>query len=189
MIDPVDRASGERLAVHPALRLFPSRRQLGGLEIEHVLVGHGEGIHGEAGAPALREALGAQSGRRLGGSGSGSARTCDREVRSRHRRGPVRRRLKWAESRVQTPIQPRRGCRSSGRYDSRVPGERSELGLPGQGVADRLQAPTGPELDGSRAGAIARALGPLAAVQHRSENAEVGRRTLAFLAEHIVGPS
>lgn len=54
---PLFRASGERLAVHPVLRPFPPRRQLGGLEPEHVLVGHGEGIHGEA-AAALREALG-----------------------------------------------------------------------------------------------------------------------------------
>jgi hypothetical protein len=49
-------APGERLAVHPALRLRPPRRQLGGLEPEHLLVGHGGGIHGAA-AAALHEAL------------------------------------------------------------------------------------------------------------------------------------
>lgn len=54
---PLFRAPGEQAAVHPALRLFPPRRQLAGLEPEHLLVGHGEGIHGEAAAAALREAL------------------------------------------------------------------------------------------------------------------------------------
>lgn len=50
------RAPGERLAVHPALRPFPPRRRLAGLRPEHLLVGHGEGIHQEAGH-ALRDAL------------------------------------------------------------------------------------------------------------------------------------
>lgn len=54
---PLFRAPGERLGVHPALRLFPPRRQLAGLEPEHLLVGHGEGIHGEAAAASLRAAL------------------------------------------------------------------------------------------------------------------------------------
>lgn len=63
---PLFRAPGERLAVHPALRLFPPRHQLGGLEPEHLLVGHGAGVHGEAAAPALREAL-AGSRRRMPG--------------------------------------------------------------------------------------------------------------------------
>ncbi len=54
---PIFLAPGERLGVHPALRLFPPRRQLAGYAPEHLLVGHGEGIHGEAAAPALREAL------------------------------------------------------------------------------------------------------------------------------------
>lgn len=54
---PLFRAPGERLAVHPALRPFPPRRQLGALEPEHLLVGHGEGIHGAGAAVALREAL------------------------------------------------------------------------------------------------------------------------------------
>jgi hypothetical protein len=48
-------APGERLGVHPFLRLFPPR-SLGGLEPEHVLCGHGEGLHDDAGE-ALREAL------------------------------------------------------------------------------------------------------------------------------------
>ena len=51
------RARGEAFGVHPLLRLFPPRRALGGLEPEHVLVGHGEGVHGPEAAPALREAL------------------------------------------------------------------------------------------------------------------------------------
>lgn len=54
---PLFRVKGERLGVHPALRLFPPRRQLAGFEPEHLLVGHGEGIHGVVAAPALREAL------------------------------------------------------------------------------------------------------------------------------------
>lgn len=48
-------ARGERLAVHPLLRLLPPRR-LARFEPEVVLVGHGEGVHTEAGA-ALHEAL------------------------------------------------------------------------------------------------------------------------------------
>jgi hypothetical protein len=43
--------------VHILLRLTPPRRQLGGLAPAHLLVGHGEGLHGEGAAQALREAL------------------------------------------------------------------------------------------------------------------------------------
>ena len=50
------RAPGEALAVHPLMRLTPPRA-LARFAPEHILVGHGEGIHG-AGAPeALRRAL------------------------------------------------------------------------------------------------------------------------------------
>lgn len=35
---------GERLAVFPFVRLFPPRKQLGGLAVERVLVGHGGGV-------------------------------------------------------------------------------------------------------------------------------------------------
>jgi hypothetical protein len=49
------RAAGERLGVSPLLRLTPPRRLLA-VEPEHVLVGHGEGIHEDA-AAALREAV------------------------------------------------------------------------------------------------------------------------------------
>jgi hypothetical protein len=52
---PYYLAPDERLAVHPLLRLFPPV-QLGGLEPEHVLCGHGEGVHEDASA-AFREAL------------------------------------------------------------------------------------------------------------------------------------
>ena len=48
-------APGERLAVHPALRLFPPR-SLRGLSPERVLCGHGAGVHDGA-AEALDEAL------------------------------------------------------------------------------------------------------------------------------------
>jgi hypothetical protein len=50
------RGPGERLAVHPLLRLAPARR-LATLRPEHVLCGHGEGIHGPEAALALEEAL------------------------------------------------------------------------------------------------------------------------------------
>ena len=49
------RAPGERLGVSPLLRLTPPRRLLA-VEPDHVLVGHGEGIHEDA-AAALREAV------------------------------------------------------------------------------------------------------------------------------------
>ena len=49
------RAPGERLSVSPLLRLTPPRRLLA-VEPDHVLVGHGEGIHQDA-AAALREAV------------------------------------------------------------------------------------------------------------------------------------
>ena len=48
-------APGERLAVHPGLRLFPPR-SLRGLASERVLCGHGAGVHDGA-AEALDEAL------------------------------------------------------------------------------------------------------------------------------------
>lgn len=53
---PYYRAPGERLGVHPMLRLFPPRRALSGLTPERVLVGHGAGIADDATA-ALRDAL------------------------------------------------------------------------------------------------------------------------------------
>jgi hypothetical protein len=49
-------ARGERLGVHPLLRLFPPRRQLAGLAPASLLCGHGEGVLDDADA-ALREAL------------------------------------------------------------------------------------------------------------------------------------
>jgi hypothetical protein len=61
---PELRVGGERLALHPILRLAPPRRSLSGLEPRHILSGHGEGVHGDEAAPALREAL-ATARRRL----------------------------------------------------------------------------------------------------------------------------
>lgn len=43
--------------MHLFVRLFPGRDRLSRYEPEHLLVGHGEGIHGVVAAPALREAL------------------------------------------------------------------------------------------------------------------------------------
>lgn len=57
-------APGERLGVHPLLRLFPPRRALSGLEPQHIMFGHGEGVHGAEAPAALREAL-ATARRRL----------------------------------------------------------------------------------------------------------------------------
>ena len=58
-------ARGERLGVHPLLRLFPPRRRtLGRFEPEHILVGHGEGVHGPEAARVLEESL-ATARRRL----------------------------------------------------------------------------------------------------------------------------
>jgi hypothetical protein len=54
---PALRVDGEALAVHYLLRIAPPRPALGGLEPSHVLCGHGEGVHGDEAAPALREAL------------------------------------------------------------------------------------------------------------------------------------
>jgi hypothetical protein len=53
---------GERLGVHPLLRLTPPRR-LAELDADHVLCGHGAGVH-ERAAEAVREAL-AHARRRL----------------------------------------------------------------------------------------------------------------------------
>jgi glyoxylase-like metal-dependent hydrolase (beta-lactamase superfamily II) len=58
------RAAGERLSVHPLLRLTPPRAMSRGLTPRHVLCGHGEGIHGEEAAFHLEEAL-AASRRRI----------------------------------------------------------------------------------------------------------------------------
>ena len=49
------RAPGEALGVHPLLRLAPPRRLLG-FEPEHVLVGHGAGVH-ESATGALHAAI------------------------------------------------------------------------------------------------------------------------------------
>ena len=54
-------APGERLGVHPLLRIAPPHR-LGGLEPAHILCGHGEGLHDDA-ASALQEALSSSSRR------------------------------------------------------------------------------------------------------------------------------
>ena len=50
------RAPDEAVAVHPALRLLPPRA-LVGLDPEHLLCGHGAGIHGAAAHAALDDAL------------------------------------------------------------------------------------------------------------------------------------
>ena len=49
-------APGERLGVHPLLRLVPPRRRLGNVDPEIVLCGHGEGVLSGAG-PEFRNAF------------------------------------------------------------------------------------------------------------------------------------
>lgn len=56
------RAPDERIAVSPALRLLPPRR-LTAVDPEHVLFGHGTGVHGEEAAGAVRDAIAGARGR------------------------------------------------------------------------------------------------------------------------------
>ncbi|MFB6129220.1 MAG: hypothetical protein ABEJ28_00170 [Salinigranum sp.] len=67
------RAPGERLGVHPLLRLVPPRHALSWLEPERVLVGHGAGVFDDA-TGALREAL-ANARRRLPAAYAGVLRS------------------------------------------------------------------------------------------------------------------
>jgi hypothetical protein len=69
---PYFRAGSELLAVHPLLRVRPPRRQLGALEPDVILCGHGAGVLEDAGA-ALREAL-STSRRRIPGQVAGALR-------------------------------------------------------------------------------------------------------------------
>ena len=57
-------ASGERLGVHPVLRLTPPRK-LARVEPDRILVGHGAGVHGDA-TRALRDAVSGARGRTPG---------------------------------------------------------------------------------------------------------------------------
>lgn len=57
------RAGPERVGIHPFLRLRPPRA-LRGLPVEHLLVGHGEGVHGPDTGAAVDDAL-AHSRRRI----------------------------------------------------------------------------------------------------------------------------
>jgi hypothetical protein len=68
------RAGREPFGVHPLLRLVPPRRAFGGLEPEHLLFGHGEGVHGAEAGQALHEAL-ATARRRLPRAWLGGLRT------------------------------------------------------------------------------------------------------------------
>ena len=53
---PYFRAGGELIGIHPMLRAVPPRR-LADFEPEHLLSGHGTGMHGAGTATALRDAL------------------------------------------------------------------------------------------------------------------------------------
>ncbi len=54
---PFFRAGGEPVGVHPMLRLVRVPRSLAGLGVEHLLVGHGAGLHGKATGSAVEEAI------------------------------------------------------------------------------------------------------------------------------------
>ena len=54
---PFFRAGSEPAGVHPFLRLLKPPRRLRGLGPEHLLVGHGEGLHGGAVAGAVDDAV------------------------------------------------------------------------------------------------------------------------------------
>lgn len=64
------RAPGERLGLHPFRRLLPPRR-LNAFDPEHVLVGHGAGLHGPETAAALHDVLDYGPSRTLGWLWSG----------------------------------------------------------------------------------------------------------------------
>ena len=51
------RAGDEPAGVHPFLRLLKPPRRLAGLGPEHLLVGHGEGLHGDGVARAVDDAV------------------------------------------------------------------------------------------------------------------------------------
>ena len=53
---PYFRVGDELAGVHPFLRLRPPAA-LAGLGVQHLLVGHGEGVHGEGTAAAVDDAL------------------------------------------------------------------------------------------------------------------------------------
>ncbi len=53
---PFGRAPGERIGVHPTRRLRPPK-ELGRFEPEHILFGHGAGVHGPDAARELRDTL------------------------------------------------------------------------------------------------------------------------------------
>jgi hypothetical protein len=55
--NPFFTAGRDRAGVHLLLRLRPPRGPLGGFSPAHLLVGHGEGLHGVDAAEGLREAL------------------------------------------------------------------------------------------------------------------------------------
>ena len=54
--NPFFRASDEPVGVHPVLRFIPPRRLLG-LGVEHLFVGHGEGLHGIGTAAQVDDAV------------------------------------------------------------------------------------------------------------------------------------
>jgi hypothetical protein len=54
---PYFRAGSEPVGVHPMMRIKPPRDQLGRFEPEHLLTGHGTGMHGPGTAAALSNCL------------------------------------------------------------------------------------------------------------------------------------
>jgi len=56
--NPFFRIGSDAAGVHPFLKALPPRKQLGRVTPEHLLVGHGPGIHGSSATEALQQALG-----------------------------------------------------------------------------------------------------------------------------------
>ena len=75
---PYFLAPGDRIGVHPLVRMTPPR-VLAAYEPRHILVGHGEGLHGDEATRALQHAL-ASARRQL-------PRTLLRSIRGLVRRG------------------------------------------------------------------------------------------------------
>ncbi len=55
--NPFFPVGDDLIGVHGLLKLLPPRRQLGGFAPQHLLVGHGEGLHGAVATDQLRRAL------------------------------------------------------------------------------------------------------------------------------------
>ena len=72
----------DRVGVHPLLKLTPPRR-LRAYEPEHLLVGHGEGVHGPEATIALQQALSPLAALVSSGGRAGRCRSAMRTSQAR----------------------------------------------------------------------------------------------------------